>query len=370
MANKQDYYETLGISKSASDDEIKKAYRVLAKKYHPDLNKAPDAAEKFKQVQEAYEVLSDSQKRQMYDQYGFDGLDQQGQGFGGFSGFESSFGGFSDIFDSFFGGGGASRRSNPNGPRRGRDKEVSLQVEFTEAIFGCTKTIKIEYEESCSECLGSGAKSKNDIKSCPTCNGSGRVVRKVQTMFGMMQQESGCPECNGTGKKIINFCPNCKGKGYVKKKVDIDVTVPAGISTGQQLRISGKGERGENGGNNGDLYIEIIVKAHKNYVRDGNNILINIPISAIDATLGCKVDVPTVYGDVELTIPAGTQPNTRFRLKGKGVKDLRSGIAGDQYVTVDVVIPKDVNRSEREYYQKIKDMEGKTVFQRFKDAFK
>lgn len=369
MANKQDYYETLGISKTASDDEIKKAYRTLAKKYHPDLNKEEGAAEKFKQVQEAYEVLSDSQKRQMYDQYGFDGLDQNGQGFGGFGGFEGGFGGFSDIFDSFFGG-GTSRRSNQNGPRRGRDKEVSLQVDFMDAVFGSTKTVKIEYEETCPDCLGSRARSKTDIKACASCNGSGRVIRKVQTMFGMMQQESSCPSCNGTGKTITNVCPNCKGKGYVKKKVDIDINIPAGISTGQQLRVSGKGERGVNGGENGDLYIEIIVKSHKNFVRDGNNILINIPISALDATLGCKVDVPTVYGDVELNIPSGTQPTTKFRLKGKGVKDLRSGIAGDQYVTVDVVIPKDINRFEKEYYQKLKEMEGKTVFQKFKDTFR
>ena len=375
MADKRDYYEVLGLERSASDNDIKKAYRTLAKKYHPDLNKAPDAADKFKEIQEAYEVLSDAQKRAAYDQYGFAGVDpQQGfQGFNGFSGFDG-FGNINDIFDSFFGGGGGfSRSQRTTGPRKGSDRIMTLRIDFMDAINGVTKNINLDMEEQCSECLGSGARSKDDIKVCPTCHGSGRVLRQQQTMFGMMQSESVCPDCKGTGKKIEKACTRCKGKGYLKKKIQVEVNIPAGIQTGQQLRIQGKGERGIDGGPNGDLYIEVIVNEDSHFIRDGKDILITIPISAIDATLGCKVDVPTVYGDVELTIPAGTQPNQKFRLRGKGVKDTRGGMPGDQYVEVDIVIPSSVSREEKELYEKLKSLEKKSrksVFERFKNTFK
>ena len=375
MADKRDYYEVLGLERSASDSDIKKAYRTLAKKYHPDLNKAPDAADKFKEIQEAYEVLSDAQKRAAYDQYGFAGVDpQQGfQGFNGFSGFDG-FGNINDIFDSFFGGGsGFSRSQRTTGPRKGSDRIMTLRIDFMDAINGVTKNINLDMEEQCSECLGSGARSKDDIKVCPTCHGSGRVLRQQQTMFGMMQSESACPDCKGTGKKIEKACTRCKGKGYLKKKIQVEVNIPAGIQTGQQLRIQGKGERGIDGGPNGDLYIEVIVNEDSHFIRDGKDILITIPISAIDATLGCKVDVPTVYGDVELTIPAGTQPNQKFRLRGKGVKDTRGGMPGDQYVEVDIVIPSSVSREEKEHYEKLKSLEKKSrksVFERFKNTFK
>ncbi|MBQ1300174.1 MAG: molecular chaperone DnaJ [Erysipelotrichaceae bacterium] len=375
MADKRDYYEVLGLERSASDNDIKKAYRTLAKKYHPDLNKAPDAADKFKEIQEAYEVLSDAQKRAAYDQYGFAGVDpQQGfQGFNGFSGFDG-FGNINDIFDSFFGGGGGfSRSQRTTGPRKGSDRIMTLRIDFMDAINGVTKNINLDMEEQCSECLGSGARSKDDIKVCPTCHGSGRVLRQQQTMFGMMQSESACPDCKGTGKKIEKACTRCKGKGYLKKKIQVEVNIPAGIQTGQQLRIQGKGERGIDGGPNGDLYIEVIVNEDSHFIRDGKDILITIPISAIDATLGCKVDVPTVYGDVELTIPAGTQPNQKFRLRGKGVKDTRGGMPGDQYVEVDIVIPSSVSREEKEHYEKLKSLEKKSrksVFERFKNTFK
>ncbi len=375
MADKRDYYEVLGLERSASDNDIKKAYRTLAKKYHPDLNKAPDAADKFKEIQEAYEVLSDAQKRAAYDQYGFAGVDpQQGfQGFNGFSGFDG-FGNINDIFDSFFGGGGGfSRSQRTTGPRKGSDRIMTLRIDFMDAINGVTKNINLDMEEQCSECMGSGARSKDDIKVCPTCHGSGRVLRQQQTMFGMMQSESACPDCKGTGKKIEKACTRCKGKGYLKKKIQVEVNIPAGIQTGQQLRIQGKGERGIDGGPNGDLYIEVIVNEDSHFIRDGKDILITIPISAIDATLGCKVDVPTVYGDVELTIPAGTQPNQKFRLRGKGVKDTRGGMPGDQYVEVDIVIPSSVSREEKELYEKLKSLEKKSrksVFERFKNTFK
>ncbi|MBQ7223829.1 MAG: molecular chaperone DnaJ [Erysipelotrichaceae bacterium] len=372
-SEKRDYYEVLGLSKGASDDEIKKAYRTLAKKYHPDLNKAPDAAEKFKEVQEAYEVLSDPQKKATYDQYGFAGMDNQFNDFSGFS--SGSFGGFQDIFDQFFGGGGGgySRQYKQSGPRRGSDRLINVSIEFMEAIKGCTKTINLDVEEQCPDCLGSGARSKDDIHVCRTCNGTGRVVSQQRTVFGMMQSESVCPDCNGTGKSISHKCSKCKGKGYLRKKVEVEINIPAGIQSGQQLRIPGKGEVGSDGGPNGDLYVEVLVKSHQYFVRDGRDILISVPISAVDATIGTKVDVPTVYGDVELTIPAGTQPNQRFRMKGKGVKDLRTGVTGDQYVEVNIVIPTGVSRDEKACYEKLKDLENKqkkSVFERFKNSFK
>lgn len=380
MAEKRDYYEVLGVSKNATDDEIKKAYRTLAKKYHPDMNKAPDAADKFKEINEAHEVLSDPQKRAAYDQYGFAGVDPQ-QGFNGFNGFEgfSNFSGagfgFEDIFDSFFGGAGSrySRSSQRSGPRKGSDRIMTLRISFMDAINGLKKTLNLDVEEQCPDCLGSGARSKSDIKVCPTCGGSGRVMRQQQTMFGMMQTESACPDCHGTGKKIEHPCTRCKGKGYIKKKVEVEVNIPAGIQSGQQLRIAGKGDRGIDGGPNGDLYIEVVVDSDKHFIRDGKNILVTIPISAVDATLGCKVDVPTVYGDVELTIPAGTQPNQRFRLRGKGVKDPKGGSPGDQFVEVEIVIPASLNREEKEHYEKLQNLEHrskKSVFDRFKNTFK
>ena len=381
MADKRDYYEVLELSKGASDEDIKKAYRKLAKKYHPDLNKAPDAADKFKEVQEAYEVLSDPQKKAAYDAYGFAGVDPQQGGFGrggfgdfsGFSGF-SGFGGvdIDDLFGRFMGG-GRSTRSTTTGPRKGQDRFMSLNIEFMDAINGTRKTLKLDVDEQCPECMGSGARSKDDIKVCPTCKGTGRVTRMTNMMGMRMQSESACPDCNGTGKKIERVCSKCKGSGYLTKKVEVEVNIPAGIQSGQQLRITGKGYRGVNGGSNGDLYIEVNVRDHKYFIRDGKNILITVPVSALDATLGCKVDVPTVYGDVELTIPAGTQPNQKFRLRGKGVKDAYGGVPGDQYVEVEVVIPSNMTREEKEHYNKLKELEKKqkkTVFEKFKDAFK
>jgi molecular chaperone DnaJ len=376
---KRDYYEVLGLDKNASDEDIKKAYRTLAKKYHPDLNKAPDAADRFKEVQEAYEVLSDPQKKAAYDQFGFAGTDPNAQGFSGFSGFSSGdFGGFGDIFNDLFsdmGMGGYSRSSRTDGgPRKGTDRIMSMDLDFMEAVHGTTKTLELNVEEQCPDCLGSGARSKSDIQVCPTCHGSGRVMTQQRTMFGVMQSERACPDCGGTGRKILHACPKCKGRGYLKKKVEVEVKIPAGINTGQQLRIPGRGDRGVNGGPNGDLYIEVVVGRHKNFVRDGLNILIEIPVSAVDATLGTTVSVPTVYGEVDLTIPAGTQPNQRFRLRGQGVKEERTGSVGDQYVDVKVVVPSSTTKEEKEYYQKLKQIQDrsrtKNVFERFKDQFK
>ena len=373
MSEKRDYYEVLGLSKGASEEEIKKAYRKMAKKYHPDINKEPGAEEKFKEINEAYEVLSDPQKKATYDQFGHAGMD--GAGFGGFSqgGSDfSGFGGFEDIFGSFFGGGfgGSSNRRANTGPRKGNDRFMQMRINFMDAIFGKTETINIDVDEQCKECNGTGAYSASDIHTCSRCNGSGYVTTQSRTMFGVMQQQTVCPECNGTGKKISRKCSKCGGRGYEHKRVKLDIKIPAGIQSGQQVRVAGKGERGINGGPNGDLYIEILVTPHKVFQREGYDISISVPVSAIDATLGCKVDVPTVYGDVSLTIPAGTQHGTKFRLKGKGVKSPR-GTQGDEYVEVRVEIPTKLSHEEKELYERIRNKKGyESPFDRFKRAFR
>lgn len=366
---KRDYYEVLGLQKGASDDEIKKAYRKMAKKYHPDINKDPKAEEMFKEINEANEVLSDPQKKATYDQFGHAGMD----GAAGFGGGGQGFGfdDLGDIFGSFFGGGfgGGNSRRQSNGPRKGNDRFMQMRIDFMDAIFGKTETVTVEVDEQCDECMGSGAKSKSDIKSCSRCNGTGSVTTQQRTPFGVFQSQSACPDCHGTGKTIANKCPKCHGKGYEHKRVKLDIKIPAGIQSGQQVRVQNKGERGANGGPNGDLYIEILVSRHKQFVRDGNDIRITIPLSAVDAVLGCKLDVPTVYGDVELTIPAGTQHGQLFRLKGKGVKSTRG--EGDQYVEIQLEIPTKLSKDEREMYEKIRSKQShESAFDKFKKAFK
>lgn len=366
MSEKRDYYEVLGISKDASEQEIKKAYRSLAKKYHPDMNKSPDAEEKFKEINEAYEVLSDPDKKAKYDQFGFAGVDPNAaSGFGGFS--SGSFDDLNDIFGSMFGGGGFSGFSgfggstsrNSTAPRKGQDRYMQMNVSFMDAIFGKNETINLSVDEKCSQCNGSGAASSSDIITCSRCNGSGRVVTQQRTAFGVFQSQSVCPDCNGTGKKIKKVCPKCHGEGYEHKRVSVDLKIPSGIQTGQQLRVQGKGERGINGGPNGDLYIEIRVASHEYFKREGKNIYITIPISNVDATLGCTVDVPTVHGDVELTIPAGTQNGAQLRIREKGVPDIRGGKAGDEIVEIKVEIPKKLSREEKELYQKLYNIQHK-----------
>ncbi len=377
---KRDYYEVLGVSKGASEEEIKKNYRTLVKKYHPDVNKSADAPAKFKEVQEAYEVLSDPQKRQTYDQFGFAGMDgsQANGGYGGgnpFAGFgDSGFGDLNDIFSSFFGGGtsSSSRRSSNNTPRTGEDRFLQMRIDFMDAVFGKTETIDLDVDETCPDCMGSGAYSHDDITVCPTCHGSGQVVTQSRTPIGVIQRQSVCPDCHGTGKKVKRACAKCKGRGYITKHVEVEVKIPAGIQSGQQLRIPNRGQRGANGGPNGDLYIEIAVSDHPYFIRQGNDIRINVPISALDATLGTVIDVPTVYGDVSLTIPAGTQPDTQFRMRSKGIKDPRSGVMGDQYVQMNVQIPKTVTKDEKRYYELLQQMatvKRKSVFTRFKEQF-
>ena len=376
---KRDYYEVLGISKSASKDEIKSAYRKLAKKYHPDINHDADAPEKFKEVQEAYDILYDDKKRQMYDQFGMAAFENGGstggagnpfQG-GGFS--SQGFGGvdLGDIFNSFFGG-GSTRSSQNYGPQRGNDTLSRVRISFMDAINGKTITMPITYDENCSTCGGTGAKTSNDIKTCPDCGGRGYIRTQQRTIFGVMENQTTCPKCGGTGKIITDKCPDCGGKGYKRVKKDMDVNIPAGINSGQQLRVAGKGERGVNGGPNGDLFLEIIVSPHQYFTRDGNDIHIEIPLDFIDAILGVKIDVPTVYGDCEVEIPAGTQPNQIIRLKGRGVKDLRKGTPGDEYVHIKLQTPTKISKEQRKLLEEYKKSEtkGESFFEKFKKAFK
>ena len=376
---KRDFYEVLGISKSASKDEIKSAYRKLAKKYHPDINHDADAPEKFKEVQEAYDILYDDKKRQMYDQFGMAAFENGGstggagnpfQG-GGFS--SQGFGGvdLGDIFNSFFGG-GSTRSSQNYGPQRGNDTLSRVRISFMDAINGKTITMPITYDENCSTCGGTGAKTSNDIKTCPDCGGRGYIRTQQRTIFGVMENQTTCPKCGGTGKIITDKCPDGGGEGYKRVKKDMDVNIPAGINSGQQLRVAGKGERGVNGGPNGDLFLEIIVSPHQYFTRDGNDIHIEIPLDFIDAILGVKIDVPTVYGDCEVEIPAGTQPNQIIRLKGRGVKDLRKGTPGDEYVHIKLQTPTKISKEQRKLLEEYKKSEtkGESFFEKFKKAFK
>jgi len=377
MANKRDYYEVLGLSKDASEAEIKKAYRSLAKKYHPDVNKEPDAEDKFKEINEAYEVLSDPQKRKSYDQFGFAGSD--GQGFSNFTNMNMD--DLSDIFSSFMGDMGGfsnfgfssrSRTRNTSSPMRGENRYMSMDIDFMDAVHGVDKSLRLSIDKVCEHCHGTGAENTSDISTCPRCQGSGQISERSQSVFGMIQRVVVCPDCQGSGKKILHKCKHCNGEGYTNSIENVDLTIPEGISDGQQIRIPGAGGRGRNGGNSGDLYIEVNVKPHKYFVRDGNNIYIEVPISAVDATLGCKVDVPTIHGDVELKVPAGTQPNDRLRIKEYGVKDPRSDKYGDQYVQVSINIPKKLSKEEKELYEKLQGQNTKkeSVFERFKKNFK
>lgn len=355
MANKKDYYETLGINKKASKDEIKSAYRKLAKKYHPD-NKETGNEASFKEVQEAYDVLFDDQKRSAYDQFGHSAFEQAGGNPGGnpFEGFGGAGFDFGDIFSSFFGGGSRQQR-NPRGPTKGNDTLTRIRVSFMDSINGTKVNIPLTLDETCSHCNGSGAKTPQDIKSCPHCNGMGYIRTQRRTIFGAMESQEACPHCNGSGKVISNPCPHCNGKGYNRKKINQEVTVLAGISSGQQIRLAGKGERGTNGGPNGDLYIEVIVTPHKYFKRQGDDIHIDVPIDFVDAALGIKVEIPTVYGVAELKIPEGTQPGTIIKMKDKGVKNLRSGKPGSQFVHLIIKTPESLSKNQKEILNQLKE---------------
>lgn len=348
--NKKDYYEVLGVSKTSSADEIKSAFRRLAKKYHPDVSKEPDAAERFKEAQEAYAVLSDEQKRKQYDQFGHAAFDQNG-GSGGFdfSGFD-----FSDIFDDLFGGGfgfssfGGSRSNRANSRQRGNDTLIRMNLSFEEAVFGCKKTINVDLEEKCDECDGLGGHSKT---TCKTCGGSGTVSRQQATLFGTFMTKTTCSDCNGTGYTFDKKCNHCSGKGRIRKNKDLDVKIPAGIDTGNRLRLSGKGEAGLNGGPNGDIYIEFNVKSHPIFEREDKDIYLTLPITITDAVLGAKRDVPTLEGSVKLSIPEGSKTGDKLRIKGKGIEDVQGGRKGDMYVILEIEVPKKLSREQKKLFE-------------------
>ena len=350
--NKRDYYEVLGVSKTASADEIKKAYRSLAKKYHPDMNPGDKEAEiKFKEANEAYEVLSDEDKRAKYDQYGHAAFDPSmggGSGFGGFGGFGGADFDFGDIFSSFFGGSGGSSRSSRNMPIEGDDVLARITIDFNEAVFGCKKEISFSRVEGCPECGATGAEKGTKPETCATCHGSGRVTVQQQTMLGYMQTQRPCSACRGTGKIIKTPCKNCNGKAYVKVNKKLEVSIPAGIDSHQRIVLRGQGSAGRNGGSAGDLVIEVRVKEHKIFTRQGNNVYCDIPISFTEAALGAEIDIPTLDGKTEkYNVPEGTQTGTRFTLRGKGIPDINTKRKGDIIITVTVETPKNLNSEQK-----------------------
>ncbi len=354
MADKRDYYEVLGVNKGASDAEIKKAYRKEAKKYHPDLHPGDKEAEaKFKEVNEAYEVLSDPNKKSRYDQFGHAGVDPNfgagGAGGGsGFGGFDFDLG---DIFGDFFGGGfGGSRRKN--GPKRGRDIQQRISITFEEAAFGCEKEISINKQENCAKCHGTGAAPGTTADTCGHCHGSGQVTQQQRFMGTVIQNTVTCPNCGGTGKIIKTPCSDCRGTGKVRVNKKIKITIPAGIDDGRPLQLSGKGEPGERGGPNGDLIVIVSIKKHEVFERDGADVYVDIPITFAQAALGDKIEVPTIHGKVKIDIPEGTQTGTTFRLRDKGVPYMRGNGNGNEYVTVKIEVPKKLTNNQKDLLRK------------------
>ncbi len=379
MADKRDYYEVLGVTKGAGADEIKKAYRGLAKKYHPDMNPGDKEAEaKFKEANEAYAVLSDDEKRQRYDQFGhaaFDPAAGGGSGFGGFGGFEGGFD-FGDIFSSFFGGGGGrSRASRRNMPVEGDDILTRVTIDFEEAAFGCKKEVSFARVEECPDCGASGAAKGSKPESCTACHGQGYVTVQQQTMFGYTQTQRPCSACGGKGQIIKNPCKNCNGKGYVRIKKKLDVNIPAGIDNMQRIILRGQGSAGRNGGPNGDLVIEVAVKTHSLFTRDGNDLYLEIPISFTEAALGAEIEIPLLGGKSEkFTIPEGTQTGTVFKLRGKGIPDINNPKRqGDLVFAVQVETPTALNEEQKKLLRSLAESMGKKPGKResfFKKFFK
>lgn len=377
MADKRDYYEVLGVSRDATDAEIKKAYRKLSKKYHPDINQEAGAEDKFKEVSEAYEILSDVQKRAAYDQYGHAATDPNfGQGFGGgFGGFGGGAGfGFEDIFDSFFGGSTAGRRANA--PRKGNDLQYRVKLTFEEAIFGKETTIRYQRNEECHTCHGTGAKAGTDPVTCHKCHGSGTINVERNSPFGRVMTQTTCDVCGGTGKEIKEKCETCAGSGIESTSHTVKVTVPAGVEDGNQIRLAGQGEAGSNGGPYGDLYVVFKVSPSKEFKRNGSEIYYQLPITFSQAALGDEVQVPTVHGKVKLKVPAGTQTGTTFRLRGKGAPDVHTGHMGDQQVVVTVVTPSKLTDKQKDLFKQLAKETGATVkeqeagfFDKMRDIF-
>lgn len=369
---KKDYYEALGVSKNATDAEIKSAFRKQAKQYHPDVNKDPGAEDKFKELQEAYAVLSDPVKRKQYDQFGHSAFNQGG--FGNASGFDFSGFDFGDIFSDLFGSSfgssfGFDTGSNSNRPRKGNDTVIKMNLSFEDAAFGTEKTINISTTEKCHDCKGKGG---HDETKCDRCNGSGVVNVEQRTILGTYMTRSTCPKCNGTGHSYKKECSTCRGKKVVKKPKDIKVTIPAGVDTGNQLRLQGKGDAGLNGGPNGDIYIEFKVEKHPIFERREDDIYLDLPVTVTDAILGTKKEIKTLYGKVILTIPEGTQCNAKFVLKGKGIPNVQSGKKGDMYVIAKVIIPEKLDKKQKELVSALAktDLEDNNIFKKFKNIFK
>ena len=352
--NKKDYYEVLGVSKNASQDEIKGAFRKLAKKYHPDVSKEPDAEAKFKEAQEAYAVLSDADKRKQYDQFGhaaFDGTGGAGGFGGGFSGFDFNDFDYGDIFDNLFGGlGGGFGRRQSNRSRRGSDSLMVMKLSFEEAVFGCKKDISLEVIEDCDNCNGKGGFGES---TCDNCHGSGTVTSEQHTIFGSFLSKTTCSKCGGTGKTFDRTCTSCHGTGRVKAKKNLEIKVPAGVDTGTRLKLSGKGDAGINGGADGDLYIEFKVSNHEYFVRDEDDIYIEAPITITEAILGCKKEIPTLYGNVTLSIPAGSESGDKHRIKGKGINNETMHHKGDMYIVLKIVTPKKLSKEQKKLLEEL-----------------
>lgn len=371
--NKKDYYEVLGVQKNASDEEIKRAFRKLAKQYHPDVNKEPGAEEKFKEIGEAYAILSDPQKRRQYDQFGHAAFDGASGG-PGFSGFDASDIDLGSIFDDLFGSsfgfnfGGSSRRSK-NGPTKGRDRLVKMNLTFDEAVFGCEKSINLELNETCEKCHGAGGFHE---QTCSKCNGRGSIIQEQRSMFGLFQTQTVCPDCEGRGHTYKETCDACHGRGHISKDKEIVVTVPEGVDTGYQLRISGKGEAGLNGGPNGDIYIEFAVKKHEFFVREDADIYLEVPITIAEASLGCKKEIPTLDNNVILEIKSGAETGDKLKLRGKGIKIPNSLRKGDMYVIIHVVTPTKLNRKQKKLLEELQatGLDDDTLFKNFKKHLK
>ena len=374
MAEKRDYYEVLGIQKGASEDEIKKAYKKLARKYHPDMNPGDkEAEEKFKEVNEANEVLSDPEKKARYDQFGFAGVDPNyGAGAGGGAyggGFD--FGDLGDIFGSFFGGGfGGGQRRNPNAPQRGESIRASVSVSFTEAAFGCEKSVTLERSEQCPTCKGNGCAPGTTPEICTDCHGTGTVQTRRQTPMGVFASNGPCRKCGGTGRLIHQPCPDCRGTGAVRKRKTIKVNIPAGIDHGQTISLRGQGNAGKNGGPAGDLLITVMVQPHELFHRDGVDVFCEAPITFAQAVLGAELEIPTIDGKVKYSIPEGTQTGTVFRLKGKGIPVLNGRGRGDQYVTVTIETPRNLNKEQKEALRRFSETLGESNYEKRKSFFK
>jgi len=374
MAQK-DYYEILGVTKDSSKEEIKKAYKKLAKQYHPDLNNHSKESEaKFKEINEAFSVLGDDKKKSNYDRFGSSSDSYYEQGFGGFDDFGANFGGedfgFDDLFSSFFGGG--SRRGQGRRNRRGSDLQYEISINLEEAVFGVKKKINFPRFETCDKCHGNGAESNSDIINCSTCNGSGVVINQMRTPFGIVRQQTTCPNCHGEGKTIKNKCSKCHGQGRVKVNRELEISIPAGIDNGQRIRLEGEGEAGEKGTQSGDLYILIRIEEHKFFEREGDNLYCKVPITFSEAALGAKIDAPTIDDKtIELKIPPGTQSHTTFRIPGQGSNRVHGRGRGDLFVKVILAVPKQLTKEQKDLIKKLEGKNNKKnkFFNRLKNIF-